>query len=153
MNGIASVSEVLTESRMVILGKKHCPSVFKEISEYQPKAIPQRPYEFTAFEQKPGDYKLANRDKFYSQEFIKTYLEEKWMAERQNRDCFLRLYELLGTAEDPQERVAIIQKLSQFKRAIESYKPFPALYLDLSKYRFPDKNEAVVNELNNGWAE
>jgi len=153
MNGTESVSAVLNESRLLNFGKKYCPTVFDEISEYHPKTIPQRPFEFSAFEQKPMDYKMANRDKFYAQDFIKTYLEEKWRAELHNRDCFVRLFELLTAAKDAQERAAIQQKLSQFKRAIETSKPFPALYIDLSKYKFSDCHESVVNELNSGWEE
>ena len=85
-----------------------------------------------------------------------TDIEKKWDAERYNRDCFLRLYELFtsnrewpfGCGVDPLAKDAIRKKMSMFKNKIkQTNQPYLALHIDFKNFPFGEVTETV------GWDE
>jgi len=117
-------------------GKQHCQSVLEEINAYQPMAQPGRPVELNEFYLQPKGAQASNADKFFKQDFIKDYLDKKWEAELNNRDCFLRLYELYKQ-DDVTYKNQLLAKLNQFKNVIlRQKKTFKTLCLDFKQFNF-----------------
>lgn len=137
------------------VGKKNCPTIYDEINSYHPKEINPPPDELIAF-RKIRCRETEKQKKFYSQIFIQEYFDEKWKREIFNRDCFLRLYELIQVSTDARERTALQTKLDQFKRVIEKYShPYMVLALNFAKYgmkTIQTNHQEVMNALNEeGW--
>jgi hypothetical protein len=135
-----NVPDVCLDSRelqyYIDTGKKHCTSILEEINSYQPMAQPGRPVELNEFYLQPKGSQAANADKFFKQDFIKEYLDKKWEAELNNRDCFLRLYELYKQ-DDGTYKNQLLAKLNQFKNVIlRQKKTFKTLCLDFKQFNF-----------------
>jgi len=131
--------------------EKYCPTVYDEISHYQPSDILPRPEEMEAFLKQSKSYQEEHGKDFYAQDFIKDYVNTNWRNQLYNRTNFERLYELfLENKDDAALRHALEVKMAQFKTKILSYEhPIFALQMDFTKYQFNDKSD-----LNEGdWAE
>lgn len=135
MSGTSSASEVLNRMGYKEIGERHCADVFAEIVSYSPIDIPVEPYELRCFNDRPAEYRFQNQDKFYAQEFMKQYLNEKWKAELYNRDCYLRLLELreqyhgdISALREIGKRITLfVEVISRVER------PFLALKIDVSR--------------------
>jgi len=112
----------------------------EEIGHYQPKRTPEPPLELTTFRRLSGLARLRQGKDFFSQEFIDNYMKEKWSNESYNRDCLLRMYDLL--AQNPEISKQICAKLSQFKSVIMSQdNTFFVLRVDFDKLNFGTTEE------------
>lgn len=144
------VSDLVKPGQFEKYRQMHCPTVYDEISCYQPKDEPLRPWKMGEFLKQPREYQRDKSAAFYAQDDIREYMEANCQAQLYNRDCFLRLFELLGEHKDDQAvRHALEVKLAQFKAKIQACQnQVPSLRPDLSKYGF---NEQVAVE-NADWA-
>lgn len=126
------------------LSEKHCPTIYDEISCYQPKEIPERPKEINQFYTNSPAVRAKISNDIFNKIDVVNYLNEKWKAELHNRDCFVRIYQIFTGPGDPKLMAALTAKLTQFKKAILSYKsPCDVLRIDFKKYPFVDKQESV----------
>lgn len=129
-------------------------SLYQAVTIPKPMIVPNPPDELVKFRSLSRADKEKGGEKFYAQEYIEQYLEEKWVAELHNRDCFLWLWEGYKHVKDEGKRTVIRAKLTEFKRVIsETDRPYRALWMDWSEYRFGeirDKEETDVCELFSG---
>lgn len=119
-------------------------SLFEALTSLQPKELPIEPLEYKQFQEwkKSDSYKKASweeRNKreggFYSQEFIKEYMEEKWRANLINRDSIMWLLKYRNEYKPSEvESHVIEQKLIQFVKFLGDQKNvFSTLRIDLKK--------------------
>lgn len=128
----------------VALSKKHCPTIFDEINMYHPKENVLLCQEIFEFRQQTKSFQKDKEYDFFSQEFIKQNLDEKWEVELYNLNCFLRLYDLLQIADKISSQ-AVMLKLNQFKQKIlQNKNPYPALKINFSEFNLGDTyNESI----------
>lgn len=125
------------------MSKKYCPTVLDEINSYQPKTVKVAPNELREFRLSSNQNRRETAEKFFKQDFIKDYIDEKWNIEIYNRDAFYRLYELLGENEGLSYQIRL--KLNQFKTAIlQTHNPYKALGVNFRKYPY---NETVNEQV------
>lgn len=132
------------------------PSLVQSVINENPKSIPSPPKDLVEFRLLSKYEQLKISDKFYQQEHIKVYLEDKWKAELHNRDCFIWLWEVYSgkwnVELNDQQRHALETKMTQFKRVIVAQeKPYPALLLDFEKHQFKAPGE--IKSQNVAWDE
>jgi hypothetical protein len=93
----------------------------------------------------PKERQYQAEGTFFKQTVVCDYLDKRWDAERNNRDNFLRLYELLvsekdwphGGGSNAEVKEAIRKKLTIFKMKIQqNTTKYNALVLNFKKYPF-----------------
>src|SRR3990167_4575031 len=92
------------------------PSLFDSVVNENPKNSPMAPKDLLDYRALGKYEQIRVSEKLFQLEHIKQYLDDKWEAERHNRDCFLWLWEVHQTENDDQKRHALEVKLTQFKR-------------------------------------
>jgi len=121
------------------------------LDSFHPTLLPTQPQEFKSYLEYPIKERLQISDKFFKQDFIQKYMNERWKIELENKSDFEILYEFRNTVfKDSLEIINIInKKLLFYKRIIKGYEcSFPALRIDFNKYNLPDPLDALIKDLN-----
>lgn len=119
-------------------------TIFEAITAQNPHEAPLRPQELIDYDALPFTKRKEIQDKFFKNEITQVYLDAKWKAELHNYNSFLHLSQYYKETEDQTEKHALIQKLTQFKRAILStQKPYKALTIDFEKNHFEEYKENI----------
>lgn len=112
-------------------------SLFEAVINVTPKETADPPEELAKFRTMSRKERESGGERFYSQEHIKNYLDEKWDNERHNKDCFFWLWEGYTSVKDPGKRKVIVAKLLQFRNImLKNQHPYRALQIDFKKYPF-----------------
>ena len=159
------LSKGINLKRFKDIALKHCPTLYDEINEYQPKDIPEKPEEMDSFYRLNKAARKRESAGFFSKDYIKKYLDAKWTAEVYNQSCFIRLWELYTGVNykfetweiSDSDKLSIKQKMNMFyNKIISNKKPFKALIMDFKEYGYSNKiteHQQAMDEINNGWEE
>lgn len=120
--------------------------LFESVTSENPKHAPNTPPELVSFRKLTRGQREDQSVKFFSQDFIKECLEEKWQAELHNRESILWLIRYRDEYMDKAntaEAHAIEVKIQQFLKVLgDQSNVSPALRIDLKKYNLkPHTNE------------
>jgi hypothetical protein len=117
------------------------------IKTLEPKIVLEPPQQLLEFRRLSGKDKREKSKKFFSQDKIKEYLDEKWAFELFNREKFKWLFRALDSADEESVKVIVRKKIRVFYDTIVSQpRKYDALLVDFSEYDIPP--DRAVEELN-----
>jgi len=129
-------------------------SLYDTAMSYEPMPIPDAPPEVSVFRELTRIEKERTGEKFYSQDFVREYMDKKWTAELHNRDCFTFIWDGYCKITNPVKKAKLRDKISKFRVAIlNTPNPYRSLRLDMSKYSIPSPlsvQEARVVDIFDG---
>ena len=121
------------------------------MTDLEPKTTAAPPQELQEHRRMSKYDKAKTTEKgFFEQEFIKSYLEDKWKDELFNRDNFIFVYELHSKETNPEKMSECQAVLREFQNAIiNQVDTYKALYIDFKKYPF--KGSQLADGEVSGW--
>jgi len=112
-------------------------SLYDSVMLANPKTIPDPPPELVEFRKISRRKREEDGMKFYNQEFIFDYLDDKWKRELYNRTSFEWLHEGYLNTSNTKKRDALANNLAKFRKVMLSYEqPCVALLIDFKNYVF-----------------
>lgn len=130
------------------------PSLYHVVTNAKPKVVPSPPEELVRFRALSRADKEKGSEKFYAQEHIEKYLNNKWEIELHNHSCFLWLWDGYRNVKDENKRTVIRAKMTEFKNIIiATDRPFRALWMNWNEYIFGeirDNKETEVCDMFGG---
>lgn len=138
---------------------KNSMSLFEAVTSANPRHYPTAPVEFVKFKEwdrsedsKRLDYEDRTRKKnmFYSQQFVRDYIDALYAVQAENRSSFMWLLEYKENyATTDAEMRAIDVKIGQYVKFFgDQNRIFPSLRLDLSKLANGKENKQIEGALN-----
>jgi len=120
------------------------------VDVYQPKEQPEVLDAVEAFRVKNWAEKTKLGVDFYRQEKVMEYYDTKWKNELYNRDCFLKLVEIVRESNNEKVIKTGLDKINLFYLVMLKYRhPERALRLDFSKYNdVLQTKETIIKKMN-----
>ncbi len=134
----------MTESQKA---SKDSLSLFESVTSANPKTSPNPPSDLLEYRNMDLKKRFSiDSVKFFNQEHIKEYLDNKYLVESHNRSSFIWLWEVYQEEKDVSRKRALEVKMTQFKKSIQNtQRPYKSLGIDFSKFKFNDPNKVDVD--------